>query len=150
MLLLLLILVCLAHALPIIDLGLNKDTNGWDAAISAALQPPLPTPTPVEPVQIVVYVEGIEMVGVYCKELEIILVSTYQLVSYYEIIQQSSSQVIYTTPTPVEPVNIVVYLEGIEMAGVYCKELEIILVSTYQPVSSSEIVQQSSSQVIYN
>jgi hypothetical protein len=95
MLLLLLILVCLAHALPIIDLGLNKDTNGWDAAISAALQPPLPTPTPVEPVQIVVYVEGIEMVGVYCKELEIILVSTYQLVSYYEIIQQSSSQVIY-------------------------------------------------------
>jgi hypothetical protein len=144
MLLLLLILVCLAHALPIIDLGLNKDTNGWDAAISAALQPPLPTP--VEPVQIVVYVEGIEMVGVYCKELEIILVSTYQLVSYYEITQQS--QIIYTTP--VEPVNIVVYLEGIEMAGVYCKELEIILVSTYQPVSSSEIVQQSSSQVIYN
>lgn len=72
------ILVCLAHALPIIDLGLNKD--GWDAAISAALQPPLPTPVdaPGEPVQIVVHLEDIEMTGVYCKELGIILVNTYQ------------------------------------------------------------------------
>lgn len=82
-------LVCLAHALPVIDLGLNK--NAWDAAISAALQPPLPTPTPVEPVKIVVYVDGVEMTGVYCRDLEIILISTHQPV----IAQQSSLQVVY-------------------------------------------------------